>query len=318
MSSLIWNPVIETINSMVAEGNSITGCISAFSKGEAINVLRDAFDREHCYVLTRWRVPELSSGVSGIDVYPILDKLGIPLYISFRLHSKLYRFTDGRAICGSCNATSSGLGLNQHQNIETASIVQSLDIDDEIAIKKLTDNSLRVTDAIYEEFKSKVEAFPPIDPFQTNELEIYRRHIGSKQFLLSDLPASKTPEALMELLQEKENIAQLSPQAIADCIKFDINPNSHSSSMKRIIASTFCDSPFVKNIVAEIRKNSSMSFGAMTSFVHDHCRDVPLPFRSDVKDRVNTLYNWLSCFFDDISWNVPGAHSQVICSNLRS
>jgi hypothetical protein len=317
MSNLVWNPAIEKINELVTDGNSINGCISAFATADAVEVLAKSFCPEHCFFITRWRVPELATGVSDIEVYPLLRDLNIPLYISFKLHSKLYRFTNGNALCGSCNATGNGLGLNEDSNIETACVVPSLDIEDEIELKGLGDASLRVTDDIYAEFKNAVDACPPAPPYCTDELEIYQRYMRSKKFLLSDLPATKNPELLLSTILRSRGESKIVPSAMADCVNFRISPGS-TNNIEDELASNFCNSSFVKSIVAEIRSKESMSFGAVTTFVHDRCRDVPLPYRSDVKERVNTLYNWLCYFFEDLSWDVPGARSQVIRSNRRT
>ena len=228
----------------------------------------------------------------------------------------MYRFTDGSVLCGSCNATGAGLGLNQDPNIETACLVPHLDIDDEIELKKLADTSIRVTDEVYEEFKEAIAQCPPAPPYKTNELDIYQRHLGSKKFLLSDLPVTKNPEAFISAIANTNNTSKLPPTIVADSVNYRIRPSSEEDVEKALVV-TFCQSPFVEAIASEIRARESMSFGAVSSFVHDRCRDVPVPYRSDVKERVNTLYNWLCFFFEDLTWSVPGARSQIIRSNMQ-
>jgi len=317
MSNLVWSPAIEKIRALVKDGNLLTCCISAFATADAVQVLTESFCQEHCFFITRWRVPELAAGISDIAVYPLLRDLSIPLYISFKLHSKLYRFTNGSAMCGSCNATGNGLGLSDDPNIETACVVPYLDIDDEIELKRLADESLRVTDEIYEDFLQAILKCPPAPPFKTNELEIYQRHMSSELFLLSDLPATKKPELLASTILRADETSRLAASVLADCVNFGISLCG-SEDIEEKLKIGFRNSSFVKAIVAEIRSKQSMSFGAVSSFVHDRCRDVPLPYRSDVKQRVNTLYNWLCYFFDDLTWDVPGARSQVIRSSMRS
>ena len=317
MSVLVWNPAIEKINELAEEGVLINGCVSAFATADAVKVLAKSFCPKHCYFITRWRVTELATGVSDIEVYPLLRELNIPLYISFKLHSKLYRFSNGNVMCGSCNATGNGLGLNEHANIETACVVSHLELEDEIELKNLAGTSIRVTDEVYEDFKKAIEECPPAPPFETNELEIYQRYLDSKTFLLSDLPATKKPELLMSTIVQVDS-SGLSTSEMADCVNFGVSPSGSDEHVEDMLTSSFRNSSFVKAIVLEIRTQESMNFGAVTSFVHDRCRDVPLPYRSDVKERVNTLYNWLCYFFDDLTWDVPGARSQVIRSNMRS
>ena len=81
------------------------------------------------------------------------------------------------------------------------------------------------------------------------------------------------------------------------------------------IASAFMAQPFVQDICQHIRSEGSLRFGAVTEFIQTTCRDVPMPFRRDIKETVNTLYNWLCYYFDDLEWHTPGARSQVIYSS---
>ena len=313
MNTLVWSPAIEAIEELVASGNLLNGCISAFAKADAVERLSNGFDQRSCYFITRWRVAELAKGVSDIEVYPFLRNLGIPLYISYRLHSKIYRFSNANVLCGSCNATASGLGLNENPNIETASLVAELRLEDEIKLKMLATESIRVTDDIYEEFKAAIIECPPQPPFPTSDKEIYARCQAEKEFLLTDLPATKTPTQLLEIIRRSSSTSDVPASVVADCVNYGLSLPSEEA--KSVLASYFRNSEFVKAIVAEIRSRKEMSFGAVTSFVHDRCRDVPSPHRRDVKECVNTLYNWLCYFFDDLTWDVPGTRSQVIRSD---
>ena len=316
MSRLVWQPIIDEIRRNAANGNLLSCCVSAFASLEGVQKLMECYCGQSFYFVTRWRVSELAMGVSDIEIYPLLRKHNIPLYISYRLHSKLYRFQDGSVLCGSGNATGNGLGLARECNIETGCIAEGLDVGDEIEFKKLTNNSLRVTDEIYHRFAKAVEEYEVVNAPTADDLEIYEANFQSKEFLLSDLPATKCPIEFLAILKRITCWSDLDSLAVADCITFQLSPMKEDNIGERL-SSQFKESPFVRAIVEEIRVQGTMSFGAVTAFVHDRCRDVPVPFRTDVKERVNTLYNWLCYFFDDLSWDVPGARSQVIRSNLR-
>lgn len=310
--SLIWNPVLDEIQRRTESGTKLTACISAFATINAVEQLLSRIDRVEFYFVTRWRVSELAIGVADLAVYELLRSKGIPLYINYQLHSKVFRFSDGTLICGSCNATSPGLGLSESQNIETAAIIPKTTLQDELEFKKLRDASLRVDDDIYTEFRQAVANCPPQPPIQRGEIAIYERHRKDDLFLLSDLPATTQPEDLINGIQFCGRIADLPEQMVIDCITFGIKEGMSIETATRQLSIGFRSSPFVSVVLEEIRKEGSLSFGEMTSFIHHYCRDVPAPYRSEVKKTVNTLYNWLCFFFDDLSWDVPGSRSQVI------
>jgi hypothetical protein len=50
----------------------------------------------------------------------------------------------------------------------------------------------------------------------------------------------------------------------------------------------------------------------VNDWIYQHCSDVPLPYKWEMKRNTNFLYNWLSYFYDEITWDIPGSHSQVI------
>ena len=256
-------------------------------------------------------------GVSDLSVYELLKSEGIPLYINYQLHSKVFRFSDGSLICGSGNATSPGLGLSELNNIETAALVLKTTLRDELEFKKLRDSCLRVDDDIYSEFCQAVSKCPPQPPIQSGDADIYERYRDDNLYLLSDLPATSRPSDLIRGIRDSERISSLSEQMVIDCVTFGVDESMSSKNAIDQLSAGFRSSQFVRVVVEEIRKEGSMSFGAMTSFVHRYCRDVPAPYRSEVKRTVKKLYNWLCYFFEDLSWDIPGARSQVIRTSRR-
>lgn len=319
--SLLWNPAVSAIENHCRSGNRLVACISAFATVDAIDRLLHSADKDNTYVITRWRVSELKIGVSDLAVYEHLRHLGIPLYINYRLHSKIYQFSDGSMICGSCNATSPGLGLcsTDSQNIETACLIEKLTLVDGLSLKRLRDTSLRVNESVYEHFREAVNACPPPPPLQTRDIKIYEQHMDANDYLLSDLPTTSHPSRLIAAIQSSDwHSNAFTPQMLTDCVTFGVTDQMSCSEAIAQLESGFKSSPFVIFVTEEIRREGSMRFGAVTSLVHSHCRDVPTPYRSDVKAIVENLYNWLCHYFDDLSWDIPGARSQVIRTNRPS
>lgn len=318
MSNLIWNPINSRLQLEAKRGGGIDSCISAYITSAGMREVVRLANLEKVYVIARWRIQDLALGASDIDIFPLLEEEGVPLYINLNLHSKIISFSDGSAICGSGNVTSKGLGLIENQNIETAVFIDLLNQEDEFHLRKLRDSSIRVTPEVYVDFKKAVSEIDVLNLsdlsskiFGESDQLIYANHQRGQKYLISQLPITKTPQKFLEGVRRGcfEGNAKLLQ---SDCYSFGIRADSESDDLESVLRDNFCNSAFVKAVVSEIRQNESMNFGAVARFIHDHCRDVPMPYRAEVKERVNTLYNWLCYFFEDLSWDVPGSYSQVI------
>jgi hypothetical protein len=140
--------------------------------------------------------------------------------------------------------------------------------------------------------------------------------MNTNGYLLSDLPITNDPAALINAIEYCNGIlTELAPHMLVDCATFGVSDQMGVTEATKQLEIGFTSSSFVRFLVEQIRTEGSMRFGAVTSLVHDHCRDVPTPYRSDVKQAVKNMYNWLCYYFEDLSWDVPGARSQVIHSN---
>jgi hypothetical protein len=82
--------------------------------------------------------------------------------------------------------------------------------------------------------------------------------------------------------------------------------------LRETIREGFLSNVFVKKIIDHIKQAGSLRFGEVTTWIHTNCRDVPVPYRWEVKQATHVLYNWLAYYVPEISWSVPGQRSQVI------
>ncbi|MDF1788175.1 MAG: hypothetical protein P1U82_20095, partial [Verrucomicrobiales bacterium] len=136
-------------------------------------------------------------------------------------------------------------------------------------------------------------------------------------FLVSELPASDKPEAFLEAVSNYVQKQEMCPRMLHDIGTLKLTENDlRSKELRNILMREFRNRAFVELIVEEIRSHPSLNFGAVTSFVHNMSQDVPLPYRSNIKEAIARLYPWLDYCFEDLSWSVPGAQSQVIKSSL--
>lgn len=106
-------------------------------------------------VLTRWRLDEILSGVSDIEIWETLKiRPNASLHLQASLHAKYYR-VDNRRFIGSANLTNAGMGWNINSNIEILVEVSENHVSDELE-NELWNNSILVTQEIYEQTKISV------------------------------------------------------------------------------------------------------------------------------------------------------------------
>ena len=319
MGNLVWSPFIDEIQQLSVSANVQLGAIiSAYAKAESVSNLIDKVGAPD-FVIANWQLRTLQNGASDLVLYDLLRDHGISLYVNNLLHAKLYVFSDRTVLCGSGNATGRGLGLTDNGNIE-AGVFVDLDLDDEIALKKLRDGSTKIDDELYEKFKRAIAD----DGKQEEASEIEDIVLDGPEespYLISHLPALKAPEDFIEFYflaaDEQTNRASDRQRFINDICQLDIPTGLLREQLQPVMEEQFTEQPLVRQITEQRRNQESMRFGAVTDFIHQHCRDVPVPYRWEVKEATNTLYNWLCFFFDDLEWHTPGARSQVIYSTLN-
>ena len=259
-------------------------------------------------VVARWRPEDIRSGVSDLAIYPALANRGIPFYVNSDIHLKLYVFESNTAFCGSANLTARGLGYTHAANLE-AGVYVDLHRSDWTRLYNLIAGSRQVDDEIfqrYEDYAGDVRA--PTKAVPLPDL------LGPpKVFTISSLPAVESPERLAELYfspgagESAEEIRR----AAHDLAVFNIPEGLDPDNFNERLALGFKGSPFVSAFVNLLKEIGSLRFGAVADWLHQHCEDVPLPYRWEIKANTRILYDWLEYFFMEIRWHRP-RHSQVI------
>lgn len=90
---------------------------SPFIKAPVLAQLLNGLKGRKITVVTRWRLNELSSGISDLDCFEIVTNAGGDFRLLNRLHGKYYRFGK-RTFFGSANLTRMGMGLCPNPNLE--------------------------------------------------------------------------------------------------------------------------------------------------------------------------------------------------------
>src|SRR5437773_7669337 len=94
-SHLCWSPV-QTGLCEAAKGRKLVLAIAPFVQRAAMDFLLSKLTwTPHPIVLTRWRAADVASGVSDIEVYPVLKQSKVQLMVNDALHMKMFVFDDG-------------------------------------------------------------------------------------------------------------------------------------------------------------------------------------------------------------------------------
>lgn len=309
----IWPPVLSNLASSIQTGDKLVLAFAPFIRSDALEVFLDTFPTESARIVVRWKVSDLLAGASDLGIFELLEKRGVQLYTHPNIHLKLLEFSSGIAYVGSSNITNNGLSIKEDHN-EEMGVLFPLDLNSYTHIRRLCDQSRKVTKEIVDAYQKAIDV-SQVEPPIIGELIL--PPIEEKEFLISELPASNSPQAFLAAVSNYLQNKEMCPRMLHDVGTYKFNNcDLQSADLDEKLIHAFQNQAFVKHIVAKIRSEPYMNFGAVTAYVHNVAQDVPLPYRSSIKESIATLYNWLSHCFEDLSWSVPGAQSQVIKSSL--
>ena len=309
----IWPPVLENIASSIDESDRLVLVVSPFIRSAALEVFLDTLPHKNPKIIVRWSIKDLLAGASDLNIFNILEDRRMELYIHANIHLKLYQFESGIAYCGSSNITNKGLSLQESCN-EEMGVLFPIDLDSYAHIRRVCDESRKVTKEIVDAYQKAIDE-SQIDPPIIGKLVL--PPMEEKEFLVSELPASDNPQAFLAAASNYLQKQEMCPRMLHDVGTYKITEKDlRSEDLEEKLMQSFRNQTFVKRIVEEIRSLPSINFGAVAALVHNIAQDVPLPYRSDIKEAIARLYPWLEYCFEDLSWSIPGARSQVIKSSL--
>lgn len=311
--TLQWSPIADALRKQTATySDKLVLAIAPFIQLEALKELvKDGTFGKELKIVTRWTAHDIVTGVSDIYIYPYLKSRNIPFYINDSIHLKLFVFESNKAFHTSGNVTARGLGLIDNANVEVGGFVGA-DAYDWQQIYQIIENSVLVTDEIFEE-AVKFYQDNKDKRIKLPELQLVKKN--QKEFSLNSLPAFEDPAVMFELYANPSLLSIEGEQprrCLHDVVKYEVPLGLEKDQFIVFLKKGFVGQPFIQSFIAALRKQKSMCFGAVTEWIHSNCTDVPLPYRWVVKDNVAILYRWLSYFLPEITWDVPGKHSQVI------
>jgi len=233
-----------------------------------------------CEFLARWRLEDLLSGASSLEVFEFLQERNIPLYIKNDFHGKIYSVSDKGLLIGSHNFTRKGLGLASDSNDEFGVILEESVSNNQI-IEKVFSNSTLVTQSLYEEIskfiltcsKSKNES-----AVWPDSIKIQLEKSNLENFLINEWLHSKSP------------LDKDAPGFEHDFSLLNLNSSNDMADIKN----AFCESiPYrwLNNVLGS--HNNEIYHGELGSLLHDAFIDDPRPYRKNVKELLNNLLSWI-------------------------
>lgn len=309
---LVWTPIIDYIQERMDDHGALLLAISPFIKLDALKLLIEKCeDTSAMQVVVRWQPIDIVTGVSDLEIFDWLDSRGIPLYRHPDIHLKLLVFSRNWAFHTSGNITRRGLGVADDSNIEVGAQIR-LELEDWVQIETLISGARRVDSELlrllqdYLDTNSDtVDELPPLELPKPANLSFSR----------ASLPACESPESLLRSYVTPDLHATVDasafPAVAHDLALYGVPIGLAPDEVHERLRAGFRSHPFVAAIIDEIRHAGSLRFGTVNAWITEHCSDRPTPYKWELKQVTSRLYNWLSYFYEEITWDRPN-YSQII------
>lgn len=207
--------------------------VAPFIKYGAIKRLVDELDvAVQLDVFTRWTPEELVSGVSDIEVWPLISRRQRSgLYLRPGLHAKYYRFDD-QALSGSANLTDKGMGWSSVSNLELLILGEAksfLEFEND-----LFSTSYRVDDETYSATKTAMEKLASV-PQANSQLRDGEDRAGLDGWT----PVSRQVQRLYECYQGNDDvvISSVYEDGLTDLAALEMPVNLSSADFVSVVAS---------------------------------------------------------------------------------
>lgn len=259
-------------------------------------------------VLSRWQLGDLIVGASDLSSYQLCKKFGWDFYVKLNFHGKVFWIPNSGILVGSANATSSGFGLKPNSNSEVGTIVDQ-NSENVSVIRDLFSQAIKINDETFNELQLIVESHEknrekinwPRNILNTIDKTDY----STEKFFISECFQTNGFDIFNETnLKNELVVSDLSLLGI-------LNRNIE----RPLLIELFISSKPYAWLYSCLQKNGgSMSFGAVTSALHDALVENPAPYRSEIKCLVQNIYSWIKLVGSDatsIQVSQPN-HSEIL------
>ncbi len=305
---VIWQPTVDSLAKQADLYGDICMLISPYCKAHKLEQLLDTIShKSELPVIVRFTAQEIANGSTDIEVYKTLINRGHKLYSHPNIHLKLYLMGQNRAFLSSANLTERGLGETANRNVEVGTMVQ-LTVYDWLQVRKIISESQLVTEETYNLLESARDNKADIQAILDNLHQ-------NNGYYFDDLPALENVDDFIKVFKSmnlSSNLADFPPEYISDYLSLGAENFSSSSALLDQISESFLEQKYIQNLLQLLQERTTLNFGSVTAWYHENMLDRPMPYRADIKKRINNLYNWLSELHPNVSWDIPGARSQIL------
>lgn len=250
-------------------------------------------------LITTWRMEDLVSGISDLELFRFCQENNIYLFLNNKLHLKSYLIDHKILLTGSANLTQKGLGLTKNYNYETLVEVANPSQDYLIYLTKIRKEAVLVNNEIFEYYQGLYNKIqnkfkPSIDEISDIQNEVDKKLTSEKFFLISALPMSRSIDDIYSVLSGNlTDDYEIMASARHDIANYDLDEQSYDNKedFKAHLKIKFFEHPFIFSLCEFI--SEPKRFGAIKEWVQNNCTDVPVPSRRDLTGNVQVLYNWL-------------------------
>ena len=247
-------------------------------------------------LVVRGRASDFLCGAADLNAIHSMMNAGHSVFFNLNLHAKVYHFGD-EILLGSSNLTTNGLNLMQQGgNIELNSVLPASPNNVRL-LDRILHSSFEVDEAVFKKLKTFITDVKeqhtnatvdwPEDTFQ-EKVDIH--------LWVSELPHFQFNESVSEDYYVWGEIARLAKGG---------NPSAARTMLKQTLIYKW-----LLPIVVE-SGSYGISFGKLSSLLHDALSDDPTPRRREIKDLQQNLYSFLESLDDAIEVFRPNV-SQIL------
>jgi len=267
-------------------------------------------------LVTTWRLEDLLSGSSDLDIYPFCHENGITLYINNRIHLKVYSVNLCNLILATANISEAGLGLNTNRQLECATMIEKINSQERLFLEGIIRSSIHVDYETYQKLLEWYKEQEKVIPIKESFEKIIPK-ADRNNFLVSSLPMTRDVATLEEGYQRiNEGVEPSNDKEISDCVYHDLANYQISTKLdmeefRQLLSDSFFSHPFIQKIEELISPETY--FGRIKEWVQKNCTDVPVPSRRELTGNVQVLMNWFETLGPGkYVVDIPGSYSQRI------
>ena len=300
MSSLITSQELTTNLEMSIPNCSNLNIISAFVSKPAVSWLKALIGNTTVCIVGRFSPNDFIQGASDIEAVKQCVLSGYTVKCLPNLHAKIYQIDDDLIFTGSANMTGKGLALVEVCNLEACTKVESTKKSKEFICKTI-DSSIELTLTRLDKMQAFIENLSYTDVRSIPESWPEDVIPKIQDIFVSDFPLTK-PGGSCDIYK------------VNSSLEFAIlESNKNDFEYAQTLFKNSKAYSWITKILLNYTEERSLSFGKVSSMLHDTLSDDPAPYRSEIKDIQTNLYEYMSLYAsDEIEIYVPGRKSQII------